>query len=131
MFNAKQSPRIPWHILLTTPGYITPSMLSHSYTGAGTGDSPYLITFLDNDPGDPMHFSKRLRWTLCLAAGYVTFSVAFISSAYVGGVREMASEFGVSDERVMVGLSLFLMGFVLGPFGWAPGSGECGCLLGV
>ena len=116
-------PRIPWHKLLTVQGYVTPEMLAHQYTGAGLEDEPYLITFLDNDPGDPMQFPSWLRWTLCLAAGYVTFSVAFISSAYAGGVRAISEDLGVSAESATLGLSLFLVGFILGPFIWAPGSG--------
>ena len=116
--------RIPWHKLLTVQGYVTPEMLAHEYRGAGIEDEPYLITFLDNDPGDPMQFSPWLRWTLCLVAGYVTFSVAFISSAYAGGVREISKDLGGSAESVTLGLSLFLIGFILGPFIWAPSSGR-------
>ena len=116
-------PRIPWHMLLTVQGYVTPEMLAHEYTGAGLEDEPYLITFLDDDPGDPMQFPSWLRWTLCLAAGYVTFSVAFISSVYAGGVRAISEDLGVSAESAMLGLSLFLIGFILGPFIWAPCSG--------
>ncbi|KAI1502210.1 major facilitator superfamily domain-containing protein [Biscogniauxia marginata] len=117
-----KSSRIPWHKMLTVQGYVTPGMLSHEYRGAGTEDDPYLVTFLDDDPRDPMRFSPWLRWTLCLAAGYVTFSVAFISSAYASGVRDISRDLEVSPELVTLGLSLFLIGFVLGPFVWAPAS---------
>ena len=116
--------RIPWHKLLTIQGYVTPEMLVHEYTGAGLEDEAYLLPFLDNDPGDPMQFPSWLRWTLCLAAGYVTFSVAFISSAYAGGVRAISEDLGVSAESVTLGLRLFLIGFILGPFIWAPSSGN-------
>jgi len=53
--------RIPWHKMLTVQGYVTPEMLAHEYRGAGTEDEPCLITFLDNDPGDPMQFPPWLR----------------------------------------------------------------------
>ena len=119
-----QSSKIPWYRLLTMPGYVDPLMVSHPYKGGGTSDSPYQITFLPNDPFDPMQFPFWLRWTLCLAAGYVTFSVAFISSAYAGGMREICQDLGGSAETVTLGLSLFLMGFILGPFIWAPCSGK-------
>ena len=116
--------RIPWHKLLTLQGYVTPEMLVHEYRGAGSEVDPYLITFLDDDPGDPMQFAQWLRWTLCLVVGYVTFSVAFISSAYAGGVRDISKDLGGSAESVTLGLSLFLIGFILGPFIWAPSSGK-------
>ena len=74
-------------------------MLVHEYRGAGSEDDPYLITFLDDDPGDPMPFPSWLRRTLCLVAGYVTFSVAFISSAYAGGVRDISKALGGAPNR--------------------------------
>ncbi|KAI1395415.1 major facilitator superfamily domain-containing protein, partial [Hypoxylon fuscum] len=114
--------KIPWHKVLAVQGYVTPEMLSHVYRGEGTEDEPYLVTFLDDDPRDPMQFSPSLRWSLCCVAGYVTFSVAFISSAYAAGVRGISQELEASPELVTLGLSLFLIGFVLGPFVWAPTS---------
>ena len=84
---------------------------------------PYLVSFLDGDPGDPMQFSPRVRWLLCSIVGYLTFSVAFISSAYASGVSQMVDDLGGSEELATLGLSLFLIGFVLGPFLWAPISG--------
>ena len=58
------------------------------------------------------------------AAGYVTFSITFISSAYASSVREISMDLRGSVETVTLGLSLFLVGFVFGPFVWAPGSGR-------
>ena len=104
-------------------GYVTHEMLEHEYRGAGTEDDPYLVTFLDDDPGDPLQFPSGLQWFLCLIAGYVTFSVAFISSAFAGGVQAISRDLGGSPETVTLGLSLFLFGFMLGPFIWAPSSG--------
>ncbi|KAM7214802.1 Major facilitator superfamily domain containing protein [Rhypophila decipiens] len=118
--------RIPWIQILTRQGMLTPEMSSHAYAGSGTPDDPCIVTFLpDHDPRDPMRFPLWLRWTLCLAAAWVTFSVAFISSAYAGGVPSMSADLGVSPESATLGLSLFLFGFVLGPFLWAPCSATC------
>lgn len=108
--------------MLTTQGVVTPEIIAYNYEGEGTEDEPYLITFLDNDPGDPMQFSPWLRWTLCLVVGYVTFSVAFISSAYISGVPAISQELGGSQEMGTLGLSFFVIGFILGPLVWAPTS---------
>ena len=124
--------QIPWPTLLTKPGSLNPTILSHPYPGSGTDDDPYQISFLPeldsatnptSDPADPMRFPAWLRWTLCLSAAWTTFSVAFISSAYVGGVSGIAEEFGRPAQEVMWGVSLFLVGFVVGPLVWAPLSG--------
>lgn len=118
-----QPRRIPWIKVLTDQHVVTKEMLSHSYTGSGTPDNPHVVTFLENDPRDPMNFPLWLRWMLCFAGGYVTFSVAFISSAYTGGIQDISVDLDVSAEVATLGLSLFLLGFILGPFLWAPCSG--------
>ncbi|KAL2139655.1 hypothetical protein VTI28DRAFT_4880 [Corynascus sepedonium] len=97
-------------------------MLEHNYVGSGTQDDPYIVMFLEDDPRDPMGFPLWLRWVLCIAAGYVTFSVAFLSSAYSGSIRDISQDLDASPESATLGLSLFLLGFVLGPLVWAPSS---------
>lgn len=109
--------------MLTLQDIITPQMLEFDYPGSGTQDDPYLVRFLDNDPRDPMDFALWLRWALCIAAGYVTFSVAFISSAFSGGIRNISQDLDATPESATLGVSLFLLGFVLGPLLWAPCSG--------
>jgi hypothetical protein len=116
--------RIPWYKTITVQGYVTPEILEHEYRGAGTEDEPYLTSFMDNDPGDPMQFPLWLRWTLCLAASYVSFSVAFNSSSFASSVQEISRDLGSNAELVTLGLSLYMVGFILGPFIWAPASGK-------
>jgi len=41
--------------------------------------------------------------------------VAFVSSAYSGGADEVIRDFGCSEEVYTLGLSLFVLGFALGP----------------
>lgn len=119
--------RIPWLKMLTVQGVVTPEILAHEWEGEGTEEEPYLVSFFVNDPGDPLQFPPWLQWTLCVAAGYVTFSVAFISSAYASGIPGIAKDLGGSAESTTLGLSLFVLGFVLGPLVWGPTSGEhCG-----
>ena len=115
---------IPWVKKLTVPGIVTPEILAHEWEGKGSRGSPYLVTFFDNDPVDPLQFPSSLQWTLCVAAGYVTFSVAFISSAYASGIPGISRDLGGSAESTTLGLSLFVLGFVFGPLIWGPTSGE-------
>lgn len=44
-----------------------------------------------------------------------TLAVAFVSSAYSGGSREVIAEFGCSQEVYTLGISLFVLGFAIGP----------------
>lgn len=53
----------------------------------------------------------------------VTLSVLAItltSSAYSGSTRVFLTEFNTSRELVYLGVSLFVLGFALGPACWAP-----------
>ncbi|RAL09576.1 MFS general substrate transporter [Aspergillus homomorphus CBS 101889] len=111
-----------WILMLTQPGPVEPEMLAHHYPGAGTADEPYRIDFLKHDPHDPMQFPPWLRWMLCCICGGATFSVAFISSSYASGVTQIAKDLGSSEGIATLGLSLFLVGFIVGPLFWAPAS---------
>ena len=49
-----------------------------------------------------------------------TLAVAFVSSAYSGGADSVIKEFQTSQEIFTLGLSLFVLGFAIGPLLWAP-----------
>ena len=52
-----------------------------------------------------------------------TLAVAFVSSAYSGGIAEVLREFKVAQIIGTLGISLFVLGFAIGPLLWAPLSG--------
>lgn len=60
------------------------------------------------------------KWFIILTVAFATLAVAFVSSAYSGSVRQIIEEFGVSQEVSTLGISLFVLGFALGPLLWAP-----------
>jgi hypothetical protein len=99
---------------------VTPEVLKHEYSGSGTEDDPYVVTWIDNDPRNPMLYSFWKKWALTMLVAFATLAVAFVSSAYSGGADEVISEFGCSQEVYTLGLSLFVLGFAIGPLLWAP-----------
>ncbi|KAL9112788.1 MAG: hypothetical protein Q9227_003091 [Pyrenula ochraceoflavens] len=114
--------RIPWLTRLTDQAYLRPEMLAADYEGDGSEDQPYVVAFMDDDPTNPLGFAKWTRWGLCLAASYVTFTVAFNSSAFVSGITGISRDLGGGPELAMLGVGVFLIGFILGPLVWAPTS---------
>jgi MFS family permease len=60
------------------------------------------------------------KWSITQLVAVATLAVAFVSSAYTGGLDKVIVEFGVSQEVVTLGVSLFVLGFALGPLIWAP-----------
>ncbi|KAI5124039.1 hypothetical protein M0805_003868 [Coniferiporia weirii] len=90
------------------------------YRGDGTRESPYIVDWEPNDPGNPYNWSKSRKWpmTLLLAAG--TFCVSFSSSSYSGGISFTVEDLHISQEVAVLGVSLYVLGFALGPLLFAP-----------
>lgn len=108
-----------WRILTDQAG-VTPEALSHNYAGLGTQESPYLVEFLPKDHWNPMTHSKVLKWMITITQATAVLAVTFASSAYSGGVQEVMLSFKVSTEVAILGVSLFVLGFAVGPLLWAP-----------
>jgi multidrug resistance protein len=99
---------------------VTPAVLTHSYRGSGTEQDPYLVEFIPHDPRNPMTFPRRKKWGITFIMAIATLAVAFVSTAYAGGLRNILIEFGASELVGTLGLSLFVLGFAIGPLLWAP-----------
>ncbi|KAH7406593.1 major facilitator superfamily domain-containing protein [Phaeosphaeria sp. MPI-PUGE-AT-0046c] len=101
-------------------GVLNDDIINHPYKGAGTGDEPFLVTWIDNDPINPMNYSLALKWSITMLVAVATLAVAFVSSAYSGGIAEILQEFRVAQIIGTLGISLFVLGFAIGPLFWAP-----------
>ncbi|KAK4506504.1 hypothetical protein PRZ48_000236 [Zasmidium cellare] len=99
---------------------VTPEVQNWQYEGSGTEDDPYVVVWIDNDPRNPMLYSELKKWSLTMVVAIATLAVAFVSSAYSGGSKEVIREFGCSQEVYTLGISLFVLGFAIGPLLWAP-----------
>lgn len=106
--------------LLYDQAGVTHEVLHHDYPGDGTPESPYLVEFIPNDPRNPMSFSKAKKWSITILNAIATLAVAFASSAYSGGAAEITIYFGISQTVTILGVSLFVVGFAIGPLFWAP-----------
>ncbi|KND91016.1 putative transporter [Tolypocladium ophioglossoides CBS 100239] len=93
---------------------------NQNYAGNGTDDDPYIIDYLQNDRQDAMNFSKGRKWAITVLQSLSTFAVTFASSVYVSGIEGIKQRFDVSEDVATLGLSLFVLGFALGPLIWAP-----------
>ncbi|GAA6037269.1 hypothetical protein JCM8097_008654 [Rhodosporidiobolus ruineniae] len=96
------------------------------YAGEGTEASPYIVKWLDNDPENPQAWSAKVKWLITANAAMSTLCVAFASSVYSGGAESFLVAFDVSYEIIILGVSLFVLGFAVGPLLWAPFSEQFG-----
>lgn len=112
--------KVPHWRLVASQTLVTDAVLNHPYKGAGTEDDPYLVEYVANDPRNPMEWSQFKKWFIIMTVALATLAVAFVSSAYSGATAEIIEEFGISQEVSILGISLFVVGFAVGPLLWAP-----------
>lgn len=95
-------------------GAVTQEVIDHPYPGSGTEEDPYAVTWLPNDPRNPMQFANSTKWFITMLAAISTLAVALVSSAYTGGVAQIRQQFHVGTEVSTLGVSLFVLGFAIG-----------------
>jgi DHA1 family multidrug resistance protein-like MFS transporter len=74
----------------------------------------------EDDPYRPMNWSTKKKINTTLMYGLTTMSATWASSAYSAGTQQIAKEFHVGNQVAVLGTTLFLFGFGLGPLLWAP-----------
>ncbi|GAA5871883.1 hypothetical protein JCM3774_000717 [Rhodotorula dairenensis] len=87
------------------------------------GAEPADVIWLEweaGDPENPFNWSNRKKWQTCLFACVFTLLVAYCGTAFASGTPSMMRELGCSHELAVLGLSIFPLGFGLGPLFTAP-----------
>ncbi|PLB34308.1 MFS transporter [Aspergillus candidus] len=112
--------RISHWRLLFDQGVLTQEIINHEYPGSGTEEEPYAVTWIPNDPRNPLNTSMTTKWIYTNAMAWATLAVSMVSSAYTGGIEQILQEFRVGTEVGTLGVSLFVVGFAVGPLAWAP-----------
>ena len=72
------------------------------------------------DPYRPINWTFKKKAITTIVYGLLTMTATFASSIFSSGTNEVAAEFDVGDEVAVLGTSLFLFGFGLGPLLFAP-----------
>ncbi|KAK4244939.1 major facilitator superfamily domain-containing protein [Corynascus novoguineensis] len=99
-----------------------PAALTFTHPLSHMPTAPDMLVDFDG-PGDPY---RPLNWPLhkkmltTLLYGLVTMSATWASSCYSAGTAQIAEAFGVGSQVAVLGTSLFLVGFGVGPLLWAP-----------
>ncbi|KAG6861731.1 hypothetical protein C0995_012735 [Termitomyces sp. Mi166 len=93
---------------------------SPSYPGQGTSCSPYIVNWSQNDPQNPYNWSKAKKWAITMQLALSTWTVSFGSSSYSGGIQGIMRDLDTSQDVAILGISLYVLGFALGPLVFAP-----------
>lgn len=83
------------------------------------------------DPYRPINWPTKKKVVTTLLYGLLTMSASWASSSYSAGTDQIHREFHVGTQVAVLGTSLFLFGFGLGPLLWAPLSEVYGRRLAV
>ncbi|KAE8384529.1 major facilitator superfamily domain-containing protein [Aspergillus alliaceus] len=73
-----------------------------------------------DDPENPQNYSNLRKWVITLTMSSMTVWITFASSVFSTATLVTAKEFNVSAEVMVLGTSLVVFGFALGPLCWAP-----------
>jgi len=92
-----------------------------------------------DDPENPMNWPVSKKWTVTISFAFMTFCITFASSVFSTATQVTAQLYGVSNEVMILGTSLFVLvippfslhlkynvkltqiqGFALGPLVWGP-----------
>ncbi|KAL2755751.1 hypothetical protein ACRALDRAFT_2042045 [Sodiomyces alcalophilus JCM 7366] len=93
---------------------------THPLAGYPTTDDCLVEFDGPDDPYRPVNWPSRKKAITTVLYGFVTMTATWASSAYSSGTHLVAAEFNVSNETAVLGTTLFLLGFGLGPLLWAP-----------
>ncbi|KAK1833997.1 fluconazole resistance [Podospora conica] len=84
-----------------------------------------------DDPYQPRNWPLGKKILTTLLYGLLAMSATWASSSYSAGTVQVAEHFGVDRQVAVLGTSLFLAGFGIGPLMWAPLSEVYGRRLAV
>lgn len=71
-----------------------------------------------NDPANPMNFSKARKWWISILTALLTFVISFGSSVFSATTTVTAEHFGASQEVMILGVTLYVVGFACGYERW-------------
>lgn len=83
-------------------------------------DTTIVTWYGDNDQEMPMNWSTFKKVFVTFEICLLTFSVYIGSAIYSAGEESVVKDFGVSQVKATLGLTLFVAGYGLGPMIWAP-----------
>lgn len=79
-----------------------------------------LVTWKVDDPENPKNWSKAYKWWCTMCVALTCFVVAFNSAVITADIEGVAEEFHVSEEVALLTITLFVVGFGVGPMAFAP-----------
>ncbi|KAI5289716.1 hypothetical protein KEM54_003368 [Ascosphaera aggregata] len=86
-----------------------------------TKDGDILVGwYSDDDPENPQNWSTGKKWILVILIFYYTFAVYGSSAIYTSSLEGVQKKFNIGPVTAELGLSIYVLGYGIGPLIWAP-----------
>ncbi|KAI4120449.1 MAG: hypothetical protein LQ338_007008 [Usnochroma carphineum] len=79
-----------------------------------------IVEWSPNDSQNPRNWSVPKKIFVTSQICLLTISVYIGSAIYTAGLSSIEAEFHISPVKALLGLTLFVLGYALGPMVWAP-----------
>lgn len=86
----------------------------------GKSEDPFLVKWQPNDPENPREWPTLYKSWITFQLGMLALSASLGSSIIAPAEPDIAEYVGVSVEVTVLIISLFVIGFAVGPIAWAP-----------
>ncbi|KAK0217527.1 MFS polyamine transporter [Armillaria nabsnona] len=84
---------------------------------------PNMVTWTDaNDQLNPQNWSERKKWAITGLCILLALNVTFSSSAPTSVTSGIIAAFDINTETAYALITVFLLGYMVGPVLWGPGS---------
>jgi multidrug resistance protein len=84
--------------------------------------SPSPISDALEEEDRPVNWPSSKKWSIVVSTSLATFVVSFGSSVYSAAIPHIQARFSVSSDTALLGITLYVIGFALGPMAWGPAS---------
>ncbi|KAL8941806.1 MAG: hypothetical protein Q9216_002044 [Gyalolechia sp. 2 TL-2023] len=84
------------------------------------GNEYVLVEWTPNDSHNPRNWSSLKKIFVTFQICFLTTSIYIGSAIYTAGLPSIQAEFDISAVEALLGLTLFVIGYALGPMVWAP-----------
>ncbi|KAK7733131.1 hypothetical protein SLS53_008319 [Cytospora paraplurivora] len=101
-------------------GLVSTEVLMYTFPGDGTADDPVLVSWMENDPANPLNFSKGKKWLNATILAIAVWTVSIASSGFSQGTSDIESEFDVDGIVALMLTSAFVLGFAVGALVLSP-----------
>ncbi|KAH8173728.1 major facilitator superfamily protein [Sarocladium implicatum] len=90
------------------------------FDGCGTVEDPYVVEFKRDDPNNPFNWSQPRKWVITSVVTLSVFVVTLTSSAPASSSKELIPDLDLTRTEFTLSISLFVLGFAIGPAFWGP-----------